>query len=219
MIKITNYKLQITNSKGYNRKGFTLIEVVVTIAVFTLIAYGTLALISGLFSDSSQQSRLLSGGDQARKAAFKITNELRNAAVANTGAYSLAEASAQQLIFYSNLDGGTDIERIRYFVQNGALYKGVIKPSGTPLSYNPVNETVNVVQNDLGNGSSPVFYYYDDTYDGTVDNYLVQPVNINQVRLVKLVLRVINTGGKSGTNTYTVTAQAAIRNLKTNLGD
>lgn len=199
--------------------GFTLIEVIVTVAIFSLIAYGTLALVSNLFTSSSKQSGLLSASDQARKTAFWLTNELRNASVSNTGAYSLAEASAQQLAFYSNIDGGADIERIRYFVSGQALYKGILKPSGSPLAYNPANETVSLVQSDLGNGATPVFYYYDENYNGASDNYLVQPVNINSVRLVKMELKVINIGGITNASTYSVVARAAVRNLKTNLGN
>jgi len=208
--KIINHKSQIY--------GFTLIEVITTIAIFVLLAYGTLALVSDLIFSSSRQSGLLSGSDQARKTASGIINELRNASTSSTGAYPLAEALDDQLIFYSNTDGGSDIERVRYFVNAGALYRGLLKPLGSPLTYNPANETVDVVQNDLGNGSSPMFYYYDDSYDGTFDNYLLQPVNINDVKHIKVKLEIINTGGITNANTYTVTAEATVRNLKTNLG-
>lgn len=198
--------------------GFTLIEVVTTVAIFTILAYGTLALISNLIGSSAGQSALLSGSDQARKAVFNLTNELRNASTSGTGGYPLAEASAQQLTFYSNVDGGSDIERLRYFVNAGALYRGVLKPGGSPLAYDPANEISNVAQSDLGNGGNPVFYYFDDTYDGTVDNYLLQPVNINNVKLVKIRLDIVNTGGTTDSNLYTVTGEATMRNLKTNLG-
>jgi hypothetical protein len=107
---------------------------------------------------------------------------------------------------------------LRYFVSDGKLRRGLLKPTGSPLTYNPLNEKVDVVQNDLGNGSAPVFYYYDDNYDGTVDNYLLQPVNINDVKHIKVRLDIINAGGISSTKTYTVTGEATIRNLKTNLG-
>ena len=47
---------------------------------------------------------------------------------------------------------------------------------------------------------------------------LAQPVNVTQVKFVKINLQIYNKAGVKNTNTYTVTAGAAIRNLKTNLG-
>lgn len=204
--------------RGFN-PGFTLIEVLVTIFGFSLISVGLIALVSNLFTSSYQQSGLLADTDQARKIAFGIVGELRNAETSSTGAYSLDTAQAQQLIFYANVDGGPDVERVRYFTQSGKLYKGILKPTGSPLTYNPANEKTFVVQNNLANGSSPIFYYYDGSFDGTIDNYLTQPVNVTQVKLVKVELRIYNKAGVLNSNFYTVTASGTIRNLKTNLGE
>jgi prepilin-type N-terminal cleavage/methylation domain-containing protein len=198
------------------KKGFTLVEVIVTIFVFSLLAVGLVALISNMFTNSNKQSLLLSGSDQARKVANGFTNEMRNATTGNTGAYSIGQADNQTLVFYSNIDNAPDIERIRYFVQSGTLRKGVTKYSGG--TYNPANETLTLIQNDLGNGATPVFYYYDGNYDGTTETPLTQPVNLNQIKYVKINLMIINRGGQTNSRTYTVTAGAAVRNLKTNLG-
>jgi prepilin-type N-terminal cleavage/methylation domain-containing protein len=199
-----------------SKKGFTLVEVIVTIFIFSLLAVGLVALVSNMFTNSNKQSLLLSGSDQARKVANGFTNEMRNATIGNTGAYSIGQADNQTLVFYSNIDNAPDIERIRYFVQSGTLRKGITKYAGG--TYNPASETVTTVQNDLGNGATPVFYYYDGDYDGTTETPLAQPVNINQIKYVKINLMIINRGGQTNTRTYNVTAGAAVRNLKTNLG-
>jgi hypothetical protein len=44
------------------------------------------------------------------------------------------------------------------------------------------------------------------------------PVNATQVKFVKVNLQIYNKAGITNKNTYTITASAAIRNLKTNLG-
>jgi prepilin-type N-terminal cleavage/methylation domain-containing protein len=208
-------------SDYYNRtqRGFTLIEVIVSVSIFTLISVGAIALIANVITGGNKQIALLSDADQARKLGAKITQELRNSAPSNTGAYPLEQVSAQQIIFYSNVDGGTDIERVRYYISSGRLYRGIVKPTGSPLTYNVGTETVAVVQNDLANGTTPLFYYYDGSYTGVTDTYLAQPVSASSVRLVKLNLIVKNVGGQALTNTYTVTASASIRRIKDNLGD
>lgn len=210
-----NEELKILN--GEKEAGFTLIELVIAIFGFGLIIWGLVGLYSNIFSISSQQNGLLSDLDQARKLAFQIAFELRDAQTGNNGAYVLDTASDQQIIFYSNADLDSPIERIRYYVQNGQLWKGVTDYNGT--TYNTSTEVTAVVQKDLANGANPVFYYYDGSYVGSSTQVsLIQPVNVTNVKFVKVSLQIYNKAGVKNTNTYTVTASAGIRNLKSNLG-
>ncbi len=205
--------------KKYHQLGFTLIELLISIVIFIVISLGLVALSSSILTSSNKQSGLLADSDQARKLSMSIMNELRNAQVSSTGGYPLATAESQNLIFYSNIDSDTVVERVRYFVQNGKLYKGVLKPSGSPLVYNTGNEKTFVVQDNLANGINPVFYYYDQNYDGSTNTFLTQPVNVTVVSFIKLDLKVFNKAGVVNNNYYTVTASGSIRNLKQNLGD
>ncbi len=210
-------KFNIRNLK-LNR-GFTLIELLIAAALFILLFGGLAILISNVLVSSNTQAGLLADSDQARKLAFGIVGELRNAQVSSTGAYSLDTAGPQSLVFYSNIDGGTDVEKVRYFVQGEKLYKGITKPYGNSMSYSPSREKITVVQNNLANGADPVFYYYDGTYEGVANNFLPQPVSVTAVKFVKVDLRIFNKAGVNNTNFYTVTASGAVRNLKTNLAD
>jgi prepilin-type N-terminal cleavage/methylation domain-containing protein len=197
--------------------GFTLIEMVVVIALFSLISYGLLALVSGILTNSNQEESLLANNDSARRVAFGLMSELRNAQTSATGAYALAAAADQSIIFYSYAGGS--VNRIRYYVSGGKLYKGVTKPSGSPATYDLDTETVTLVQSDVANGSDPLFYYYDDSYNGTTDNPLSSPVSVTAVKFVKMNLAIYKRGRAGSTATYNVTASGAIRNLKTNLGE
>lgn len=201
----------------HSKKGFTLIELLVSIALFSVLMLGVVSLFSNVFTVNRQQGGLLADQDQARKVSFQIMAELRNAITSNVGAYPIDTAGDQQLIFYSNVNGGTQIERIRYYIQNNTLYRGVVTPTGSPLSYNIASEVVTPVQKNTAAGTTPIFYYYDDTYNGITGSPLTQPVNITAVRFVKLVLPIANKAGVKNTNSYSVTAMATIRSLKTNL--
>jgi type II secretory pathway pseudopilin PulG len=215
-MEITNHKSQITNPR--TSSGFTLVELLVVIFGFSLIVWGLIALVSNMFSFSGQQSGLISDTDQARTLAFQISSEIRNAQTGSNGAYVLDTAATSTVIFYSPVvDTTPDIERVRYFIQNGQLYKGITEYNGS--SYNTSTEKTVIVQKDLANGASPVFYYYDGTYTGSsTQASLSLPVNVTQVKFVKINLQIYNKAGVKNTNTYSVTAGAAIRNLKTNLG-
>lgn len=197
--------------------GFTLIELLVAISIFSVLMLGVVSLFSNVFTVNRQQGGLLADQDQVRKVSFQVMAELRNAITSNVGAYPIDTAGDQQLIFYTNQNGGTQIERIRYYIQNNTLYRGVVTPTGNPLSYNIASEVVTAVQRNVSAGAVPIFYYYDDTYNGIIGSPLTQPVNITAVRFVKLVLPIANKAGVKNTNSYSVTAMATIRSLKTNL--
>jgi prepilin-type N-terminal cleavage/methylation domain-containing protein len=201
------------------QRGFTLLELIVVIAIFALMSLSAVVLVSNILTGSNKQAALLANIDQARSVSFRIMQELRNAVPSNTGSYALETCDAQQLVFYTNIDGGSDVERVRYYISGGKLYRGIVKPTGNPLSYNIGAETSTVVQNDIGNGASALFSYYPDTYDGTSGSALATPANVTLVRFVRINLTVLNKAGQVGTNTYTVTAGASVRNLKTNLGN
>ena len=204
---------QITVNSG---QGFTLIEVIASVAIFSLIIVGVSELVSGILVNSNQQGSLLANNDSARRAAFTLMQELRNATTSATGGYALETAADQQIIFYTNT--GATVDRIRYYIQTGNLYKGVVKPTGSPTVYNVNSETTTLLQQNVANAANPLFYYYDGSYNGQNNNPLVQPVNVTAARLVKINLVIYKGIRVKTTSTYTVTASGSIRNLKTNLG-
>ena len=199
--------------------GFTLLETLVTIFVFTLLMGGVAILFKTVFTTSIQQTKALNTADQARKVAFNFTNEIRNATTGNDGAYPINRADDSQIIFFSRYgSSGTAVNRIRYYVSTNTLYKGIVAPGGGSPTYNLSTEVVRPVQTGLANGSIPAFYYFNDTYAGTTTP-LVQPVNINQIKFVKINLVLFKQDVNNATTTFTVNAGTTIRNLKTNLGN
>lgn len=203
--------------KDRGQSGFTLIEMTVVIFCFAIIAWGVIALVSNIFTINNQQGGLISGTDQARKLVYNMAFQLRNGQTGSDGSYVLASASPQQIIFFANIDTTPSVERVRYFVQNSQLWQGITNYNGT--TYNAAGELTSMVQDNLASGNNPVFYYYDGTFTGSsTQASLVQPVNVTQVKFVKINLQILDKAGVKNSNYYTVTAGAAIRNLKTNLG-
>jgi prepilin-type N-terminal cleavage/methylation domain-containing protein len=216
----------MTKTKNLNSKiqkkasrGFTLIEVIISVAIFSLIAYGLIALVSYILTISKQQGGASADIDQSRKVVAQMVKEFRASQIGSNGAYPLDTAGNQQVIFYSNSDTDILIERIRYFLQNGKLWKGVTEYNGS--TYPTSTEQTIVVQNDVVNSSTtPLFYYYDGNYSGVAPSStpLSQPVNVTAVKFIGVNLQIVQKNGVKNTNYYSVTAGGAIRNLKTNLG-
>lgn len=199
-------------------QGFTLVELIVAVAIFAILSVGVIGLIGSVFSNATKQGTSLANADQTRRLSNQMMQELRNAVSGSNGAYPIATANAQELMFYCNVDGGTDIERVRYYLQSGQLRRGIVKQSGSPPVYTGT-EVSTVVQKDVANGATPLFYYYDDTFDDSTDSALTQPVNIVQVSFIKLNVSVYKKTSATSTATFNVTGGSALRSLKTNLGD
>ena len=200
-------------------QGFTLIELIISISIFAILIFVVIGLFLNVFSQPEQDLMAIDIIDKARIVTSDFSNEIRNAATGNDGSYALNQASDSEIIFYSNYgSSGTAVNRIRYYLSNNNLYKGVVVPTGSPLVYNLALETVTTLMSGLENASAPVFYYYGGDFNGS-GSPLLQPINVNEVKFVKINLMVQRHTTENSNDTFLVNAGAAVRNLKDNLGN
>lgn len=198
----------------YN-KGFTLVEILVTMAIFSLILSAI-----GLFArDIFYYDNIFSGGltsyDDAKKILQPVASEIRSASQSSLGSYSIEQANNTSFVFFTDNNNDGLKERIRYFSSNGILKKGVITPSGSPLQYLSGSEIIKDIVPNLRNGATPIFTYYDTNYNGSTSP-LSTPVPVLNIRLVKITL-IIDTDPNRPPAPMTVTTEVSIRNLKDNL--
>ena len=207
------------NKNIKNQSGFTLVETIFTIFIFTLLMIGITLMMRDIFSVSHQEFGILTNVGQARSIADTFVNEIRNEAYGANGAYPINQATNNQIIFFSTApkNNGT-VSQIRYYISGNTLYKGVTNPAGSPATYNGQPETITALSTQMSMGASPLFYYYDGNYNG-VGNSLAQPVNINAVRFVKINLIVLQALTATSTSSFNVLVGARMRNLKNNLGN
>ncbi len=196
--------------------GFTLIEMLVTIAVYGLVIIAAADLLRLLLVNTGQQALSINALDAARKTESDFTDALRDASYGVDGSYPVIQASSSQIIFFSPFGYGSSVVRIRYFVSGTTLYRGITQPSGS--AYNLATEAVTPVLQNLSATTTQVFQYYSGTYAGT-SSPLAQPVNLNSVTYVQMSLLVPLDEVRNSTSTFLVTTGASIRNLKTNLGN
>lgn len=197
--------------KRFFKKGFTLLETVVAIGIFLLIVVAAFDFVQTIISSQEIMSLESTAQKEARKTLEEFVKETRNASASSIGSYLIAEATAVSLTFYSDIDSDTYREKVRYFVDGTNLKKGVIKPAGTPLSYNPDSETVSVVVKNLIAGSQP-FSYFDKNYDGSSVS-LAFPVIVMDIKLIKVILAIDQKVSRSPEPLQAQT-QVEIRNLK-----
>lgn len=192
--------------KKKQNKGFTLIEIIVVIGIMgmlTTMIYQFVLQGNDLFNQSRDQAL---AQDILRKVMTSIAKELRAAQNADTGAYLLASAEEQSIIFYSDVDNDGSRERLRYFLSGTDFQRGVVDPPSEDENIETVVENIRNI--------NPIFTYFDENYTGTEDP-LAHPINLAEVRLVHMKFDV-DIDPNLPPEQMSIETSIMIRNLKTN---
>lgn len=195
-------------------KGFTLVELMLSIAILLLITFGVTLFQKNIFSLGKNFQGNLNFQLGARSILKSFSSEIREASQSSLGAYPIEKASTTEIIFYSDHNNDGFKERIRYFLSGTTLQRGVVEPAGNPLTYTIATEKVTTVLTSVVS-TSTIFQYYDTNYTGT-SSPLVQPVTLSSIRLVKAIV-LVNPDPNRIFKPYIITTQATMRNLKDNL--
>ena len=202
--------------RSFKNRGMTLVETLIALAIFVAVIVAVSAFQVNIFINRNTVSSSLQTVQDAQVVLRTMLSELRSAAPAVNGIYTIALAGTSTLSFFSDPKNVGQTEEITYSLTGKTLYRSVIIPSGSPLWYNPANQTTSSLITNIRNSTStPVFQYYDQNYTGT-SSPLAMPVNVSSVRLVSITLTLDTDPNRSPTpRTYTI--QVSLRNLKTNL--
>ena len=197
-----------------DNRGITLVEIIVAVSVFSFLALAITSLFLTSWRYNSIVWEQLKTQNEGRKATQDFVNELRTASQSSIGAYPIEAAATTSVTFYTNIDTDTLRERVRYFMSNRNLKRGVIKPTGNPLTYNSLNEVVTEVAHDVANTTTPVFYYYDSNYSGA-EAALTYPIDVTAIRVIKITLQLDENPNLTPTPFF-IESKGLLRNLKDN---
>ena len=198
-----------------NNRGFTMLEMIVVVGLFAMFSGAIAEMLIWGNHGKDVIFEQLSNQNDGRIASQDFLNDLRRASYSSIGAYPIELANANEMIFYSNVDTDSWKERVHYFVSGTTLRRGITKPSGSPLTYNPANEVAADVAHDLNN-TTTIFYYYDQNYDGITNTSTMSfPINISAVRMAGIKLWLDLRPNVSPAPLY-IEGKTEIRNLKSN---
>ncbi len=201
--------------KGFNT-GVTLIELLIAMAITGIIGVGLVSLQYILSQNQIAITKSYKSVDDANYFASAIAKELRGARQSDNGAYLLSSAGDQEIIFYSDIDLDGKTEWIRYSLSGTELIKEIIKPTGYPAVYDPQNKIISTLSENIRNGATPLFYYYNgDWPTDTQNNPLITDDRLSETRTVKVYLRV--NGEAKPEKDYIIETFAQIRSTKENL--
>jgi prepilin-type N-terminal cleavage/methylation domain-containing protein len=199
----------------HTRLGFSMLEVMVSISIFSFIVVAMLEFTSRTFQSVFSLNDRSATVAQGRETLDLLSRELREARPGATGAYPLATTTNNEIIFFANVDASSDIERVRYTLTGSTILRGIIKPTGSPATYPVISEVTTIVVRDVVNGVLPAFAYYNGSYTGS-QTALATPVTPTAVRYVTFTVRLDeNVNKKPGP--IEIKSSAALRNIKDNL--
>ncbi len=195
-------------------KGFTLPEVLVTMAVgsMVLLIIVTFMIETNRFQQFiSEQSTAISIADEATTV---MTKALREATDGANGSYALDSAGDNNLTFYTDIDADTNTEQVTYNLTDTTLSQTIIEPTAAPAQYLSQNGTTKTVATNIVNGTythNAIFTYYDDQ-----NNVLSNPIDLSAVTLIRIHLDV-NVDPNRVPDTHTIETYVQLRNLNDNL--
>ncbi len=210
--------LKTTVPRWKRLKGLTLVEMLV--AIFILSA-GMLG-FSLLFSSSWKSNKFIleTGVTSIRvnRASTEIINNLRKVRQADNGDYPIESGDDFDIQVYLDIDNDGVTERVHYWLDdvNDRLMRGIREPSAAqPPTYAAGDGTTSIIAEYIVNDATqPLFYYYNENYPGdTVNNPLVTPTSIGNVRLVRVFIR-MNIDPIRAPNNINVESFVDLRNLE-----
>jgi len=197
-----------------SKRGFSIVETVVVISVFSVVMIALVSLTIYFYRSNAYSVEQSFAVNSARKGVEVMVGDIREATYSDEGAYPIVDAGHYFFEIYSDIDRDNNIEKIRFFVEDGLLKMGSVKSSGDPLTYNDDDEVVSIISEHVRNvdNNIPIFRYYDSS-GGELLNL---SLNITNIAYVKVNL-IVNVNPNRLPNEFTLKSSATLRNLKTNL--
>jgi prepilin-type N-terminal cleavage/methylation domain-containing protein len=191
-------------------RGFTLAEMMVVISIFAAMSIALSYAILQTYRGNAYVFEAASSLDNARRGVNTALENLREASYGEDGSYPIASAATSSVTFYADVDEDGPIEKVRVYLSNGVLYRGVTNATGNPPSYAGQPETVQTVVGYVRNATStPLFSYYDSSGAslGTT------AIDATKVRFVTMGI-LVDLNPTRAPNVYTLTGSATLRNLR-----
>ncbi len=189
--------------------GYTLVELLVAIAIILLIIPVLYASIETVYSSHARTIARAFALIEASHGVETIVRDVRAAVYAEDGSLPLVSIGTSSLTLFADTDYDGRVERVRYFLASSTLSKGTIEPTSTS-SYPTASETVTTVARGITNSasSSPLFRYYSATSSPIVSassSLLVRRIEVEVIAQARFRRELATT---------TLQSSASIRNLK-----
>jgi prepilin-type N-terminal cleavage/methylation domain-containing protein len=202
-------------SSLWRERGFTLAEMVIVIAIHTMLLAAIMSAVTLIYKNNSYTFEQANEIEAARRSIGIWVRDAREMTLGADGSYPVAVLQNNKMGFYSDIDRDSNVEYVEYTLSSTTLTKKTYNPVGSPPVYSTTTadstEILSIyVQNSLQ--GVPVFTYYSAT--GTV---LASPsAMLTDMRYVVMKV-IVNIDPNRSPGEFMLRASAAPRNIKDNL--
>jgi len=195
------------------QRGFTLVEMLVTLGIFSLLLIALFDAISTFYRVNAYTLAQAYEVNSARRGLDIIMRDMREMTYSDDGTYPLATMSTSSIGFYSDIDRDNSVEYVKYVLSGTTLYKYVYNATGSPPVYGTTtpNETYVVSEYVRNNtqATSTFQYYIDGGLPATGTS------TVTDVRYIQTTL-IINVDPGRTPGEFTLRSSTAPRNVKIN---
>lgn len=190
-------------------RGFTLAETLVVIAIVSVVGLALSTMIAYFYKSNAFLLEQTAANDSAQRGLTRAFESLREASYGEDGSYPILQVATSSVTFYSDIDTDTPVEKVRLYLSNGSLYRGVTNTAGNPPTYAGQTETISIIATYVKNApTTPLFRYFDSA--GTE---LTGAVNLSDIVAVRTRLEV-DLNPARAPNILILEQTATIRNLR-----
>ncbi len=198
--------------------GLTLVEMLVALFIMSAGMIGFMLLLSSTWKSNKFIVETGLSSIKVNRASAELINNLRKVRQADNGDYPVESGDDFDIKVYLDIDNDGVTERVHYWLDQGTdqLMRGIREPSASnPPTYAAGDGTTSVIADYIVNDASqPLFYYYNENYPGdNVNNPISTPIAVQDVRLVRVLIRV-NIDPIKAPNNINVESFVDLRNLE-----
>jgi prepilin-type N-terminal cleavage/methylation domain-containing protein len=199
------------------RNGFTLLELILAVFMFSFISLGIVWLSTIYFKTYSFSFEENQSIGIAQYGITMMVKEIREARNGDDGAWPLVICNDNDITFYSDVTNDGRSDKIRYFLDGTILKKGIIQPTTVPVTYPTGNEVITTIASSVDTSTGPIFTYYNGNWPVDItNNPLIAASRQKNSRFIKIHIR-INITNNYGSKPLDLTSGVQIRSLKDNL--
>jgi prepilin-type N-terminal cleavage/methylation domain-containing protein len=198
-----------TQREHSRARGYTLIEMLVVIAIISIVMPTLLTVIIALYREHHAVFSEALAVTKATDALGSMVRDIRSATYGADGSLPIAAIAPDSLAMFTDTDGDGSIEHVRYFLDGTTIKRGTIEPTAT-ATYPPADETVETLATDIVNDSTgtPLFRFYSATSSEITTTSRMLDIRRIEVRVIAQVSFIHQA------TPVTLHSSASIRNLK-----
>ncbi len=198
-------------NKKWRYHGFTLVETLVVLALFTILMLAVMESIASFYRLNAYTIAQAFQIDYARRGTDIMVRDLREMTYADDGTFPLTMMQNYRVGFYSDIDRDNSVEYVEYVLASTTLYKKIFNATGSPPVYStttPESTTTISAYVQNNNQNVPIFVYYD-----SAGVPATATTTVTDIRYIRTSL-IVNVDPVRDPGEFVLRSSASLRNLK-----